>query len=70
MTHPMSENFSGSCIVTSRNSLIQKGATTATKSERFGAERVPPCCCRVLTTASDGLLATANFGEFYFHALG
>jgi len=26
------QNFSGSCTVTSRNSLIQKGATTATKS--------------------------------------
>jgi len=34
---PMGENFSGSCIVTIRNPLIQKGATTATNSERFGA---------------------------------
>src|SRR5687767_2479905 len=34
---PMGENFSGSSIVTSRNPLIQKGATTATKSPRFGA---------------------------------
>ena len=34
---PMGENFSGSSIVTSRNSLIQKGATTATNSGRFGA---------------------------------
>jgi hypothetical protein len=34
---PMGENFSGSCIVTSRNPLIHIGATTATKSERFGA---------------------------------
>jgi hypothetical protein len=33
---PMGENFSGSCIVTSRNSLIHIGATTATKSEHFG----------------------------------
>src|SRR5918999_3194551 len=31
----LGENFSGSCIVTSRNPLIQKGATTATKSGRF-----------------------------------
>ena len=30
---PMGQDFSGSCTVTSRNSLIQKGATTATKSE-------------------------------------
>ena len=34
---PMGENFSGSCIVTSRNPLIHIGATTATKSGRFGA---------------------------------
>jgi hypothetical protein len=34
---PMGENFSGSCIVTSRNPLIHIGATTATGSERFGA---------------------------------
>jgi hypothetical protein len=31
----MGQDFSGSCTVTSRNSLIQIGATTATKSERF-----------------------------------
>jgi hypothetical protein len=68
--HPMSENFSGSCIVTSRNSLTHNGATTATKSERFGAEGVPPCCCGALTAESDGLLATANFAEFFFYALG
>ena len=67
---PMGENFSGSCIVTSRNSLIHNGATTATKSERFDAEGVPPCCCRVLTAASERVLATVNFGEFFFHALG
>jgi hypothetical protein len=31
----LGENFSGSCIVTSRNPLIHIGATTATKSWRF-----------------------------------
>jgi hypothetical protein len=31
----MGQDFSGSCTVTSRNPLIQKGATTATKSEPF-----------------------------------
>jgi hypothetical protein len=66
---PIGENFSGSCIVTSRNSLIHNGATTATKSERFDAKGVPPCCCRVLTAASERLLATVNFREFVFHAL-
>jgi hypothetical protein len=49
--------------------LIQKGATTATKSERFDAEEVPPCSCPVLTAASEGLLATVNFAEFLFYAL-
>jgi hypothetical protein len=34
---PMGENFSGSCIVTSRNPLTHIGATTATKSGRLGA---------------------------------
>jgi hypothetical protein len=29
----MDENFSGSCIVTSRNPLIHNGATTATTAE-------------------------------------
>jgi hypothetical protein len=66
----MDENFSGNCIVTSRNSLILNGATTATKSESFDAKGVPPCCCRVLTAASERLLATVNFAEFPFHALG
>jgi hypothetical protein len=32
---PMGENFSGSCIVTSRNPLIQIAVTTATKSGAF-----------------------------------
>jgi len=65
----MGENFSGSCIVTSRNSLIHLGATTATNSERFDVEGVLPCCCQVLTAASQRLLATVNFGEFFFYAL-
>jgi hypothetical protein len=62
----MGEDFSGSCIVTSRNSLTHIGATTATKSERFDAEGVPPCCCGVLSAASERLLATANFREFIY----
>ena len=37
---PMGENFSGSCIVTSRNPLILIGATTATKSGCFGPKWV------------------------------
>src|SRR5215211_3243063 len=62
--------FSGSCVVTSRNSLIHNGATPATKSGRFDAEGVPPCCCRVLSAASERLLATLNFREYlFFHAL-
>jgi hypothetical protein len=63
---PRGENFSGSCIVTSRNPLIHDGATTATKSERFDAEGVPPCCGRALTAASERLLATVNFRESDF----
>jgi hypothetical protein len=63
---PIGEDLSGSCTVTGRNLLIQKGATTATKSERFNAEGVPPCCSRVLGDVPNGLLATVNFREFTF----
>jgi len=66
----MGENFSGSCIVTSRNPLIHNGATTATKSERFDAEEVLPCCCRVISAASERLLATVNFREHFFYEVG
>jgi hypothetical protein len=38
----MGEHLSGSCTVASRNPLIQKGVTTATKSERFDAKGVLP----------------------------
>jgi hypothetical protein len=62
----MGRDFSGSCTVRSRNPLVHEGATTATKSERFEAEGVPPCRRRVLTAASEQLLATVNFGEFPF----
>ena len=37
---PMGQDFSGSCIVTIRNCLIQKGVTTVTKSERSDPKRV------------------------------
>src|SRR5215213_82824 len=37
---PMGENFSGSCIVTSRNPLIHIGATIATKSGCFDPKKV------------------------------
>jgi hypothetical protein len=63
---PMGEDFSGSCTVTSRNPLIQIGATNGTKSERFDAKRVSPCCSRVLGDAPDGSFATLNFAEFIF----
>src|SRR5215212_9477375 len=41
-TGPIGQDFSGSCTVTSGNSLIQKGATTATKSEPFWPQRGAP----------------------------
>jgi hypothetical protein len=63
---PMGEYFSGSCAVTSRNTLPHKGATNGTNSPRFDTEGVALCCCRVLAAAPEGLLATANFGEFIF----
>jgi hypothetical protein len=50
--------------------LIHNGATPATKSERFDAAGVPPCGCRVLSAASERLLATVDFADFYFYVLG
>jgi hypothetical protein len=63
---PMGENFSGSCIVTSRNFLIHNGATTATKSVRFDPIRCTKVFCHGVAPAPDGPFATVNFGEFPF----
>src|SRR5215204_3494001 len=38
----MDQDFSGSCTATSHNPLIQRGATTATKSEPFRPQRGAP----------------------------
>src|SRR5215218_6029690 len=62
----MGEDFSGSRAVTSRNPLIQIGATNGTKSERFDVKGVPSCCSRVLGDAPEGPFATVNFAEFIF----
>jgi hypothetical protein len=61
--------FSGSSTVTSRNGLLHQGATTATYSPLLDAEGLVPCRCEVIDAALDGSLATANFGELFFHAL-
>ncbi len=66
---PMGEHFSGSCTVTSRNSLIQKGATTATKSERFDATGGQQGLLSRAYHCVEEPLATVNFAEFFFHAL-
>jgi len=62
----MGEHFSGSCAVTSRNSLIHNGATNGTKSERFdpkGEQRgLLSWGCRCVEEP----FATVNFREFYF----
>jgi hypothetical protein len=63
---PRGGDFSGSSAVASRNPLIQNGATNSSKSERFDAEGVPPCCYRGLSVTPDGLLATVNFRELPF----
>jgi hypothetical protein len=67
---PMGGDFSGSSDVTTRNILLHDGATNATWSGRFDAEGVAICPCKVLTAVQGGSLATANFREFLFHALG
>jgi hypothetical protein len=62
----MSEKFSGSSSVTSRNPLIHNGATNATRSRLSDSEEAPPCRTRVLGAELDGSLATLNFRELLF----
>jgi hypothetical protein len=62
----MSANFSGSCTVTRRNPLIQKGATPATKSGHFDRKRVQQGLLPRDWRCVEESLATANFGEFLF----
>jgi hypothetical protein len=67
---PMGEHFSGSCTVTSRNSLIHIGATTATKSECFDATGVQQSLLSRACHCVEEPFATANFRELlFFHAL-
>jgi hypothetical protein len=63
-------NFSGSCPVTSRNPLIQKGATTATKSKRFDPKGVLHGLLSWGCRCIEEPFATVNFREFYFHDVG
>ncbi len=67
---PMGEHFSGSCTVTSRNSLIHNSATNSTKSPRFDAKGVLHNLLLSGYRCIDEPLATVNFGEFFFYALG
>jgi hypothetical protein len=67
---PMGQEFSGNCDVASRNALLHNGATNATRSRRSDSEEAPPCRTRVLGAELDGSLATLNFREFPFHAIG
>jgi hypothetical protein len=69
---PMGENFSGSCIVTSRNSLIHIGATTTTKLWCFDPKGVQQSLSSGACRRVEEWLATANFGKFlfFFHELG
>jgi hypothetical protein len=66
---PMRQEFSGNGDVASRNPLLHKGATNATRSRRSDSEEAPPCLTRVLGAELDGSLATLNFREYSFHAL-
>jgi hypothetical protein len=67
---PMGQDFSGSCTVTSRNLLIHNGATTATKSGGFDPKGVQQGLLSRGWRCVDESLATLNFREFLFHALG
>jgi hypothetical protein len=67
---PMGQDFSGSCTVTSRNPLIQIGATNGIKSAGFDAKGVQQGLLSRACHCVAEPLATANFGEFFFYALG
>src|SRR5215217_4607830 len=66
---PEGKDFSESCSVTSRNTLIHNAATNVTKSPRFGADGSAKCRRGMLAAELGGSLATLNFGELLFHAL-
>src|SRR5215218_6342288 len=60
---PPGEHFSGSCTVTSRNSLIHNGATNGTKAGRFDPKGVQQGLLSRACRCVEEPLATANFGE-------
>jgi hypothetical protein len=67
---PMGEEFSGSSAVTCRNALLHDGATNVTWSGHCYPEAVPPCRSRAPGADLGSSLATTNFREYLFHALG
>src|SRR5215218_7627065 len=64
------QGFSGSCGVTSRNTLIHIAAMNATWSGRFDYEGMPPCRSGVPGAEFVESLATANFRELLLCAVG
>src|SRR5215217_6010188 len=67
---PMGQEFSGNCDVTSRNALLHNGATNATRSQLSDPYEVSPGRARGSGAELGGPLATVNFRELLFHALG
>ena len=63
---PMGEHFSGSCTVTSRNSLIHNGTTNGTKSERFESKGEQQGLLLRACRCVEEPFATVNFREFHF----
>jgi hypothetical protein len=67
---PEGKDFSVSCSVTSRNTLIHNAETNVTKSPRFGADDAAKCHRGMLAADLGGSLATANFREYPFYDVG
>jgi hypothetical protein len=63
---PIGEHFSGSCTVTSRNSLIHNGATNGTKSGSFDPKGEQQGLLSRVCRCVEEPFATANFREFVF----
>jgi hypothetical protein len=66
----MRRDFLGSSEVASRNLLLHSGVTHGAKSPRIGAARHHFAPLQALRRAYAAALATANFRECLFHALG
>ena len=68
-TRAIRSNFSGSSGVASRNRLLHSGVAHSAKSPLFHTNRAYAKPRQAFASEQSAALDTANFGEFFFHAL-